>query len=437
MTSNRKSLKHTISESLIQRIVHKEKTIFIRDDQLKGFGLKILPSPSRQINFIVEARMGGIGKSIRRMIGPTQRYSVKEARKIAEDYLQKIHNNIDPKKRISDKVPTPNELLESHIKAKQLRKKTAKDYRQSMKTTLAKFANKPVDQITAISIEKWYLKGKQKPRATDIAFSVLKTTLERAKSLNYIEENPASKASQLFKRYPVKKRGLVLHGETLKKFLSSFFHLNQAGVLNETMRDWILLKLITGVRSNESKLLLWKDVDWHNKWFTMHETKNGIPLTIPMTMLTGQMLKNREAAKYKNNGYVFPNKKGTGPMVDPRKTLKKITDHAHIDPIRPHDLRHTFSHIAKYEADMSEGEVGKFLNHKENITDSYIGHHHAKQQKQLATIENYLDQLIIIDEEKPKERFSGVFLHFFYGNQENFMLAANLKDDRPFEDYLV
>ena len=437
MSSVKKSLKHTISENLIQRIPHRDKTYFIRDDQLRGFGLKILPSPSKQINFIVEARLGGTGKSIRRSIGSTFLLSAKDARKTAEDYLQKIHNDIDPKKRIPDKVPTPSELLESHIKAKQLREKTAKDYRQSMKTTLAKFANKPVDQITAISIEKWYLKGKQKPRATDIAFSVLKTTLERAKSLNYIEENPASKASQLFKRYPVKKRGLVLHAEKLEKFLSSFFHLNQTASLNETMRDWILLKLITGARSNESKLLLWKNVDWKNEWFTMHETKNGIPLTIPMTKITGQMLKNRKAAKNKNNGYVFQNKNGTGPMVDPRKTLKKITDHAHIEPIRPHDLRHTFSHIAKYEANMSEGEVGKFLNHKESITDSYIGHHHAKQKKQLSTIENYLSQLIIIDEKKPKERFQGLFLHFFYGNDDDYMPAANLKEDKPFEDYLV
>ena len=140
---------------------------------------------------------------------------------------------------------------------------------------------------------------------------------------------------------------------------------------------------------------------------------------------------------FKNNGYVFPNKNGTGPMVDPRKTLKKITDHAHIEPIRPHDLRHTFSHIAKYEANMSEGEVGKFLNHKESITDSYIGHHHAKQKKQLSTIENYLSQLIIIDEKKPKERFQGLFLHFFYDNDDDYMPAANLKEDRPFEDYLV
>ena len=69
-----------------------------------------------------------------------------------------------------------------------------------------------------------------------------------------------------------------------------------------------------------------KNVDWKNEWFTIHETKNSIPLTIPMTKITGQMLKNRKAAKNKNNGYVFPNKNGTGPMVDPRKTLKNITE---------------------------------------------------------------------------------------------------------------
>ena len=311
------------------------------------------------------------------------------------------------------------------------------DYHQSMNTTLVKFADKPVDQITPTSIERWYLKGKNKPRATDVAFSILKTTLERAKSTNYIADNPAVKAGQLFKRYPVKRRGLVLNGVKLEKFVSSFFHLNADNALNETMRDWILLKLVTGARSNESKLLLWEDVDWENKWFTMHNTKNGIPLTVPMTVLTGQMLKNRGSAWDKHKQYVFPNRNGTGPMVDPRKSLKKITDHACIDPIRPHDLRHTFSSIAKYEAGVSEGDVGKFLNHKGTITDSYIGQHHAKQQQQLSTIEGYLDALVIIDEKQPNERFSGVFLKFFYDNEEFFMPAGKLKQERPFEDYLV
>ena len=130
-------------------------------------------------------------------------------------------------------------------------------------------------------------------------------------------------------------------------------------------------------------------------------------------------------------------KNGTGPMVDPRKSLKKITDHACIDPIRPHDLRHTFSNIAKYEAGISEGDVGKFLNHKGTITDSYIGQHHAKQQQQLSTIEGYLDAMVIIDEKQPHERFSGVFLKFFYDNEEFFMPAGKIREERPFEDFLV
>ena len=96
MPTDPSSKKQTINEKLIDRVFNKDKTYFVRDDQLKGFGLKVLPSPSKQKNFIVEARLGGVGRSIRRNIGSSQRYNAKEARKIAEDYLRKIRENIDP-----------------------------------------------------------------------------------------------------------------------------------------------------------------------------------------------------------------------------------------------------------------------------------------------------------------------------------------------------
>ena len=48
-------------------------------------------------------------------------------------------------------------------------------------------------------------------------------------------------------------------------------------------RDLLLLQIQTGLRDSEAKGLLWEDVDFENRLFTVRNTKNGSDLTIPMS----------------------------------------------------------------------------------------------------------------------------------------------------------
>ena len=87
--------------------------------------------------------------------------------------------------------------------------------------------------------------------------------------------------------------------------------------------------MITGKRKTEASLLKWKDVDFETKGgvktLTLYKTKNKKPDIIPMTKLMFHLLKYRSEAPHKHKDWVFPNRFGSAPIDDIRKSSNKIT----------------------------------------------------------------------------------------------------------------
>ena len=86
----------------------------------------------------------------------------------------------------------------------------------------------------------------------------------------------------------------------------------------ETVRDFLVFLLLTGLRRNEAATLKWADVDLKAKMFTVSiETKNREPHTLPLSDYLHDMLKRRHAAMLKvresdrtRAEYVFPGDTG-------------------------------------------------------------------------------------------------------------------------------
>ena len=75
---------------------------------------------------------------------------------------------------------------------------------------------------------------------------MLKSVLEFAYALGYIEENPAKKAALLVnrKRNPSQQQHLSEIYDGLPCFMTAFAKAN----INRVMRDWMVLSLTTGLR---------------------------------------------------------------------------------------------------------------------------------------------------------------------------------------------
>jgi len=64
------------------------------------------------------------------------------------------------------------------------------------------------------------------------------------------------------------------------------------------IRDYFCLLLFTGMRKNEGLSLRWENIDFKEKTVTVPDTKNGKPLTIPMSSYVHDLL----SARHKRTG---------------------------------------------------------------------------------------------------------------------------------------
>lgn len=122
------------------------------------------------------------------------------------------------------------------------------------------------------------------------------------------------------------------------------------------------LELCTGLRKGELTALLWEDLDIEHKVLTVNKQAlavkgGGIKVTPPKTETSiRQIAISQEALehllaehkKHPGNPYMFPSPR-TGGMYHPDSIVnlhKKILKRAGLEPIRLHDLRHTFATLA-------------------------------------------------------------------------------------------
>ncbi len=112
----------------------------------------------------------------------------------------------------------------------------------------------------------------------------------------------------------------------------------------EWLKDIIVFALNTGLRQSEILNLKWKDVNLFRKTITILEQKNNSIDTLPLNQKALTILKAKSRVRYLKCEYVFHSKNKT--RIDRRNLLRAFYSAVRksgIEPLRFHDLRHTFS----------------------------------------------------------------------------------------------
>lgn len=115
---------------------------------------------------------------------------------------------------------------------------------------------------------------------------------------------------------------------------------------NETLRDYLILILLTGLRRQEAAKLMWEHVDLVAKTLTIvrENAKNNELHTLPLSDYLFELLKSRSQNKI--NQYVFPGTGSAGYIIEPRKQMANVTKASGIH-FTVHDLRRSFITIAE------------------------------------------------------------------------------------------
>jgi len=360
---------------------------FYWDDELKGFGVRVTKSKTKEGTKSYVVRGTANGKDRRYTIARCNHMSCEEARKLAQIKLVEMHQGIDPQHKKREqlaKSETLLEIVEDYIKNHrtkhgELSPKTKSDIVSCMNNTFSDWKNKPVANITKDGcLRRFRERSEQAPTQANLAFRYLRALLNWAREkyatsdgqYTILASNPVS---QLFKkgglaklnpekprttRIPKDKIGLVW--QLVNKFATSVEYIDST----QTSADLIAFLLLTGTRLNEACQLTWDRVNLKNSPATFHlaSTKNHNPITLPISSVLHEVLTRRYNKRIKGSKYVFPAPTGkTGYLKDPRAVLKKLSEaidcHTH-----PHALRRTFEDIAQL-CDVNSDQRRQLLNH--------------------------------------------------------------------------
>ncbi len=428
----RKSLRLKIGKSTALNAEIKSYDYYIRDEDLPGYFVRVRASGKKTYN--IETKVPKTNHKFSKAIGDPKLFTEAEAREIAIKYLKQIKQGENPgaiEAAQKKESITLIELLEEYIsdRGSNLQSNTAKGYRYNLKKFMTVLASKPLVVLSHDDFIAWYKKNESRPIAAERTFSTAKTLLAYAVAKKYVLQNVAAHAKTIIGRYKPKaqvKSHISL--SQMPQFLDALFELSAANQLSNTMRDYFVLMLVTGLRKTEAASITWSNVDFKEKTFSIPDNKPGRFLTLPMNKLLRDLFAHRAQHK-KHDQFVFPNMMNTGHVKEPNKSLNKISQLAGLGfNLRSHDFRRTFTTLCN-ELGIELSDAGMLLNHaKRNVTDNYVirslEFQRAYYDRIVTKIESYIKNTITSETGKYHTLgLTNAFRVFFYGADRNELIA--------------
>ncbi len=353
--------------------------IIYRDSALLGLGLRVTRG-SR--SYIVEARVNGVLRRI--TLGKDTQLTPTEARKKAQKLLASMAGGKDPtleKSRRKIRGVTLIEVLERYLAVRKLRANTIRTYRYILPRCLGDWLDLPVVAITREMIEQRHMElrrttkqGTSGEAQANTVMHILSALLNFA-AANYeidgkpiILVNPVKRLSNNRRWYPEHRRQSVVPDHKLPDWFAAVISLR-----HQTVKDYLLLLLLTGLRRNEAATLRWADIDFESKALTVRSeiAKNGNEHRLPLSDYLEVLLQRRYEAKG-DALYVFPGRGNSPHLVDSDHVIEGVAIKAAC-PFTPHDLRRTFLTVAERLA-LSYVVLKKLANHsgRNDTTFGYI-----------------------------------------------------------------
>lgn len=134
--------------------------------------------------------------------------------------------------------------------------------------------------------------------------------------------------------------------------------------------DAITLIALTGCRRSEIARLRWSEVDLEAGLLRLQHSKTG-PRAVPLGDQAIDLIVKLKAAG--EGEWVFPSRRGRGPIVGLQKVWSQIRKQANLPTLRLHDLRHSFASQA-INGGASLYLTGAVLGHRQSSTTQRYAH---------------------------------------------------------------
>lgn len=328
------------------------------DEKVQKLAIRITAAGSR--TFYVIKRAGSGMAWLKLGLFPDM--SVENARKEAEKVLGQFAQGNDPAqiRRVERTEMTLDDLHNEYmIRCAAFNRRPDKP-KANYRLYLSAWGKRKLSTIRHEEVDRLHKKiGRENGIVTaNIALKLLHVMFNKA--INewriWSGENPAHG----IKKFPEQSRDRFLQSDELPRFFQAV-----AEEPNESIRDYVLISLLTGARRTNVLEMRWQDVSFERAEWRIGMTKNGTPQTVTLSPEALEVLRNRKPLE--EAAFVFPGTGKQGHLAEPKKGWTRILERAGIADLRIHDLRRTLgSWQAKTGASLAI--IGKSLNHKNQST---------------------------------------------------------------------
>ena len=329
-------------------------TCDIRDTDIKGFGVRILPSGRKR--YFLHSQVDG--DRVWHAIGDAEDITLECARTKARALLAS--------RRHGDKYASDTFEIPFEVVAEEVFRRYRRHWKPStLKVNLGYFKNhilpwfrsRPIAGITRRDIQQWFASLHATPVSADRSAPVLSVILRQAEVYGYRPEgsNPCTG----IKRYRRRGRERFLTADEMRRLSRVLDRYRESHPLRTSI---VRLLLLTGCRKSEILTLRWSE--YREGKLHLSDSKTG-PRTVWLSSAARRILDGLP----KSGPRVFPSMRRNCHLSigSLNEFWWEVRAEASIEDVRCHDLRHTYASMA-----LAHGEtiltIGRLLGHNDPAT---------------------------------------------------------------------
>ena len=330
-----------------------------RDEDLKGYGVRVMPSGAKRYFIHVQHR----GRRVWKTVGDATALTEAEARAKTRSILSALRDGREPEAQDPGEIPfeaVAEEVFRRY--GRRWKPRTLEVNRVYLRRQiLPRFAGRPIAAINREEVQAWFRSLHATPAAANRSAPILSVIMRQAEAWGYRPEN--SNPCSGIRRYRQRRSERFLSPEEYHRLAEALDRHEADRPLHAAA---VRLLLLTGCRKSEILTLEWRD--YREGRLYLRDGKTG-PRTIWLCDAARDVLNGLPRSARS----VFPIDKPLATSMRLRQFWIEVRSAAGLEDVRLHDLRHSYASIALLNGE-SIRTLGRLLGHEKAATTLKYAH---------------------------------------------------------------
>lgn len=291
-----------------------------KDARVKGLIVRVTPNGKKTFQLYQKHQ----GRPVRITLGTFPDMTIENARREATKAKGALAAGTNPnveKDRLRKEI-TLKQLFELYMdRYSKVEKKSWRYDEREINKFLSHWFNRKISDISTYEIKSLHLRLRENNGLyqANRMLERIRSMYNKAIEWGWDGRNP----TQGIKKFKEKARDRYVRPNEMPLLLEAI-----AAEDNEVARDYVFISLFTGARKTNVLQMRWEQIDWHNRTWRIPDSKNGEPVTVPLSGKAEELLDRRLKASH-GNPWVFPSETSKkGHLTDPKKAWIRIKQRA-------------------------------------------------------------------------------------------------------------